>query len=251
MTHDEIFIHLGTLSAMDGWLWIYAQTPAIQTMALRNMVALGAETSGMKPDAAWSYALRAVPEDDGQPWFTGVDPDGEWIAALDAFNEVDDGDEDADADAWDAWVDDLSEDPAAFQEVGNGYWSQSDTATTLCTGPGAGMRNLVTHEGRVGSGRVGSGRVGKRVAVRLARSRRQSDRTPQCQPDADQASRVRRPQRSSRCPFTGDRERGRPGGQRGISIPAARALASRELTLAGSQPVTAAISFGVRPSIAI
>jgi hypothetical protein len=228
---------------MDGWLWIYAQTPEIQTMALRNMVALGAETSGMTPDAAWSYALRAVPEDGGQPWFTGVDPDAEWVAALDALNDVD---EDADAEAWDGWVHGLCDDGSAFQETGNGFWTKSDTAGTLCTGPGAGMRNLVTHEGR-----VGSGRVGKRVAVRLARSRRQSYRTPQCQPDSDQASRVRRPQRSSRCPYTGDLVLGRPGGQRGISIPAARALDSFELTLAASQPVAAAISFGVLPSMAI
>jgi hypothetical protein len=248
MTHDEIHAHLGALPAYDGWMWLYAQTPAIQTMALRNMVALGAETSGMKPDAAWSYALRAVPEDGGQPWFTGVDPDAEWVAALDALNDVD---EDADAESWDAWVDDLCDDGSAFQEVGNGYWAESDTATTLCTGPGAGMRNLVTHEGRVGSGRVGSGRVGKRVAVRLARSRCQSYRTPQCQPDAGQASWIRRPQRAPRCPYTGDLVLGRPGGQRGISIPAARALDSRELTLAASQPVAAAISFGVLPSMAI
>jgi hypothetical protein len=112
------------------------------------MIAISASAAGMDADAAWAYALRTLPEC-GVLWFTGEDPDAEWCAALEAVNSISEEEAD-DADAWDEWVDDLCDDPvSSFQETGAGYWSESDTATTLCTGPGATMRNLVG----VGSGR--------------------------------------------------------------------------------------------------
>ena len=85
MTADEVHAHLDELPAAEAWAWLYGQPPAVQEVALRNMVALAAGRAGYGPDAAWAVALERVPMERGL--FRGVDPGREWADLIAAVSD--------------------------------------------------------------------------------------------------------------------------------------------------------------------